>query len=220
MDIFSFAALVAILVIVIVVAARIGALERQLQDLKRTLHALASDLLYTPPASARVQPPPSQQEYGQHQQQAAQFQQPAKAQFQPPTTPAQFQPPTAPAQFQPPTAAQLHQPAAAQFQPPTTPVQFQPPTAAQFQPPAASQIQQPPLSVKSSAAFPDFPPSRPLPSQVSSPSGRSDSTQATPKRSFEALFGKNIVGIVASILVFIGLIFLGFLVVPLLNDAV
>ncbi|MCL1846434.1 MAG: DUF2339 domain-containing protein [Coriobacteriia bacterium] len=39
-----------------------------------------------------------------------------------------------------------------------------------------------------------------------------------PSRSLENLFGKNIVGIVASVLVFLGLIFLGFLVVPLLND--
>ena len=39
-------------------------------------------------------------------------------------------------------------------------------------------------------------------------------------RSYETLFGKNIVGIVASILTFIGLIFLGFLVVPFLSDVI
>jgi hypothetical protein len=35
----------------------------------------------------------------------------------------------------------------------------------------------------------------------------------------EALFGRNVIGIVASVLVFLGLVFLGFLVVPLFTDA-
>jgi uncharacterized membrane protein len=61
-----------------------------------------------------------------------------------------------------------------------------------------------------------FPPPAPQPP---APQQLAQQPPAAPQPSLETFFGRNVIGIVASVLVFLGLVFLGFLVVPLLTDA-
>jgi len=74
-----------------------------------------------------------------------------------------------------------------------------------------------PVATATQPAFPTTPPTQPTPDGAYSPPPTT-TTPKKPARSLENLFGQNIIGIIASVLVFIGLIFLGYLVVPYLND--
>ncbi|MCL2137364.1 MAG: DUF2339 domain-containing protein [Coriobacteriia bacterium] len=91
------------------------------------------------------------------------------------------------------------------------PLPVQQPIPAQFQQqPMPAQLQQQPMPVQPQP-MPAPQPTLPVPA---------NQPEVAAKRSYETFFGRNVIGIIASVLVFIGLIFLGFLVVPYFNDAV
>jgi len=103
--------------------------------------------------------------------------------------------------------------------PPPIPVPASPvpaPPAAPV-PPAAIPLAQPrPIPAMQQVSSNLTAPRRPAsPASPPVPAG----TTAVPSRSAENVFGRNILGIIASVLVFLGLIFLGVLVVPHLTDA-
>ncbi|MCL2756902.1 MAG: DUF2339 domain-containing protein, partial [Coriobacteriia bacterium] len=103
-----------------------------------------------------------------------------------------------------PVSTSLYPSPASAYQPSTSP----------YQPPAPTYP--PPASLHSTAASAYPPPSTLFPP----PQSFQDFQQKKPSRSMENLVGRNIIGIIAAILVFLGLIFLGVLVIPALTDTI
>ena len=106
-------------------------------------------------------------------------------------------------------------PQAQPMQPAAYPQPMQPAAYPQPMQPAAYPQAQP----MQPAPFPQAQPMQPAPYPQPQPQA-----QKPPKppstRSFETILGKNILGIVASVLVFLGLIFLGVLVIPLITNPI
>ena len=194
---------IATLIVVICVAFRLGKLERNFEEQRFANRAY----------SAKTEQAPFYSPEWPEQEQAPYLSPPA----------------TAPLPIAPPAAMPLPYPPPPIVQPPATMPLPVPPATAYSMPafePTATAIpiiqpadDTPPLAYATTQTQAQFQPPQPQqPQHQTQPAAQKPSSSAG--RSYEAIVGKNIVGIVASVLVFLGLIFLGFLVTPYLNDTV
>jgi uncharacterized membrane protein len=230
-------AAIVIVVMLIIISGNIQETRRRLDGFEQRLRHVQDHLSHGDEGQLRTQaaqPQPSSPQF---------FPPPIPSQrqsFSAPPTPPQVMPqslPQAASQVIPPTPSQVVPQAAPQSVPQS---QSQPQSHPQ-QPPSSSPLQQQPphyqhhqhvpqqqQSLHSQPppapwpSQPPFPPPAPWPSQppLPPPVATAATGGASQSGSLENLFGRNILGVVAAILVFLGLVFLGFLVVPQLTDIV
>jgi len=212
LDVFIPVALTTILMLLIIIAASMGSLKRDIESLKVMFH----NHMVQAQGSQRAQTAPPQQYPAQQQQPVAMpqpMQQPQQ-QSMPQPVPQPMQQPVAMPQPMP-------QPLPAP-QPVPQPLPQQHPAPALATAATATQATVMPVSQPSFSAdvLPQAPQPRPAPVVYPAPQPPAYPVQPPVKKSAENIFGRNILGIVASVLVFLGFVFLGFLVVPNLTDTI
>jgi uncharacterized membrane protein len=238
-------ALLSVPVLLIVALVKVSALKRELNESKRQQIVPPQSAMPLQPATDQFasfsppvpqQPVPQQPVPQQFTPEPTPFPQPIPQQFAPPPVPQQPIPQPVPQQFasqqfapQPVPQRSIPQ----QFAPPPVPQQpISPSLPQQPIPPSVSQFSAPqqsaPLPVPQpfvpqqptpQSAPQQFAPLQPTLQPVSQPQPQPAPQRPASQTSLETLFGRNVIGIMASVLVFLGLVFLGFLVVPLFTDA-
>jgi hypothetical protein len=199
--------LLAILVIAFIVVIDVKTIKREIRDIWRQL--MVNQQLGQWPGAGQQMPRPAQQ-----QQQPGQW--PGVRPGMPPMGVQPQQPGMPPQQ----PGTQLQQPgipsqqAGTQSHQPSIPLQPHQPQVPTYAPPTA----QPAYTARPA------PPPQPTPPQAARVAAVQNVPPAvaqsapTPQRSWESWVGRNVIGIIASILVFLGMIFLGILVAPRLGE--
>ncbi|MDR1183957.1 MAG: DUF2339 domain-containing protein [Coriobacteriales bacterium] len=200
-------------ILLVLVLVKLSALKRELNESRQQRDRL--EALPDYPISQQFVPPPFDPSQLAPQQPIPQQPIPQSA-FQPAAQ--QFAP------QQPvfsPQSAMSSQSGASQLATFPPPIPQQPISQPGIPQPAVSQPAAPQHVVPPSTTLPPPIPQQPISQQLTPlrPISQPVPQQSVAQTSLETLFGRNVIGIIASVLVFLGLVFLGFLVVPLFTDA-